>query len=71
MRKSDVKIGNVYVAKVSDKLVDVRIDGISRLGGWQATNLHTGRIIRIKSAAKLRYEVGGQKDTNPSERYGK
>ena len=36
MKKNEVKVGGVYTAKVSDKLVEVRIDGENRHGGWNA-----------------------------------
>lgn len=55
MKKKDVQIGNTYAAKVSGKIACVRIDAESRFGGWDATNTETGRRVRIKSAAKLRY----------------
>ena len=35
MTKRDVKIGGVYTAKVTNKLVQVRIDAESRYGGWE------------------------------------
>ena len=54
MTKSDVKIGGVYTAKVTNKLVQVRIDAESRHGGWVATNLSTNKKVRIKSAQRLR-----------------
>jgi len=54
MKKSEVQVGGVYTAKVSDKIVEVRIDGENRHGGWNATNLATGRKVRIKSAQRLR-----------------
>ena len=57
MKKSDVKIGGVYVAKVTNKLVQVRIDAESRHGGWDATNLVTNKKVRIKSAQRLRDEA--------------
>ncbi len=56
MTKKDVKIGGVYTAKVTNKLVQVRIDAESRYGGWEATNLLTREKIRIKSPARLRSE---------------
>jgi len=59
MKKNEVQIGKVYTARVSDKLVPVRIDAESRYGGWDGTNLATGKKIRIKSAQKLRAEVKG------------
>jgi len=54
MTKKDVKIGGVYTAKVTNKLVQVRIDAESRHGGWEATNLSTNKKVRIKSAQRLR-----------------
>ena len=54
MRKDQVTVGGVYVAKISDKLTRVRIDGVSPHGGWDATNLGTNKKVRIKSPAKLR-----------------
>ncbi len=59
MKKSEVKLGGVYTAKVTDKLVEVRIDAESRHGGWDATNLTTGKKVRIKSAQRLRAATGG------------
>jgi hypothetical protein len=58
MKKSEVKIGGVYTAKVTNKLVQVRIDAESRYGGWEATNLTTGKKVRIKSPTRLRGEAG-------------
>ena len=60
MKKNEVKIGGVYTAKVTDKVVEVRIDAESQHGGWEATNLATGKKIRIKSPARLRSAVGGK-----------
>lgn len=57
MRKKDVALGKVYVAKISGRLVRVRLVAESSYGGWDALNLATGRQVRIKSAAKLREEV--------------
>jgi hypothetical protein len=57
IRKKDVKIGGVYHAKISGNVVRVRLDGPNPYGGWNATNLITGRPVRIKSAAKLRGEA--------------
>jgi len=63
MKKDEVQVGKVYTAKVTDKLVPVRIDAESRHGGWDATNLATGKKVRIKSAQRLRGEAkaGGDK----------
>jgi uncharacterized membrane protein YqiK len=54
MKKDQIKIGGLYTAKVSDKLVTVRIDSAHSSGGWNATNTATGKRIRIKSAQRLR-----------------
>jgi hypothetical protein len=57
MKRDEVQIGKVYTAKVTDKLVPVRIDAESRYGGFDATNLATGKKVRIKSPQRLRAEV--------------
>jgi len=63
MKKSEIKVGSLYFAKVSNKIVTVRVDEISkqladkyRPGGWRydVTNLVTNRKITFKSAAKFR-----------------
>ena len=59
MKKGEVEIGKVYTAKVSDKLVPVRIEAENRYGGWDATNLATGKKVRIKSPQRLRGEHKG------------
>jgi hypothetical protein len=58
MKKNEVKVGGTYLAKVSDKVVSVRIDGENPHGGWDATNEATGKKVRIKSAQRLRGEAG-------------
>jgi len=57
MKKDEVEVGGVYAAKVSDKLVPVRIESESPHGGWNGTNLRTGKTVRIKSAQRLRGAV--------------
>jgi hypothetical protein len=58
MKKAEVNVGGIYLAKISGRLVQVRLDSKSDYGlGWSATNLKTGRVVRIHSAAKLRSEV--------------
>ncbi len=57
MRREEIEIGKVYTAKVTDKVVPVRIDAENRHGGWDATNLATGKKVRIKSAQRLRGEA--------------
>ena len=60
MKKHEVRIGGIYVAKVSGALTRVRINQESRYGGWEATNLATNRPVRIRSATRLRWEVTPQ-----------
>lgn len=55
MKKSEIKIGSIYAAKVSDQLAAVKIKGDRPYGGWDAINLRTGREVRIKSAQRLRW----------------
>lgn len=57
MKKSEVRNGAYYIAKVSDRLAVVQITGESIYGGWNARNVQTGRDVRIKSAQRLRFEV--------------
>jgi len=54
MKKQEIQIGQTYLAKVTGRLVHVRIDAQSRHGGWDATNLATRKKVRIKSAQRLR-----------------
>ena len=54
MKKADITIGTTYTAKVSDKVVPVRIEREHASGGWEATNTVTGKTIRIKTAQRLR-----------------
>ena len=69
MKKNEVQVGGVYTAKVSDKVVEVRIDAENRHGGWDATNLVTNKKVRIKSAQRLRAVAGGEsaEPTTPAE----
>src|SRR5690242_11013931 len=58
MKKSDVKVGQVYSAKVSGSIAPVRITEEKWKGdkhtGWVGTNTQTGRSVYIKSAQRLR-----------------
>jgi hypothetical protein len=58
MKKAEIKIGGQYYANVSGKRCEVRIDAEKPRGGWDATNLATGKKILIKSAGRLQGEVG-------------
>jgi hypothetical protein len=68
MKKHEVLIGGTYLAKVSDKLVSVRIDAENPYGGWDATNLLTGKKVRIKTAQRLRCPANrtGTPQTQPA-----
>mgnify|MGYP000937448043 CR=1 FL=1 len=59
MKKDEVQIGKIYLARVTNKLVSVRIDRENRHGGWDATNLATNKTVRIKSAQRLRGAADG------------
>ena len=58
MKKDEITIGETYTAKVTNKVVPVRIDKENPRGGWDATNLVTNKSVRIKSAQRLRGRVG-------------
>lgn len=57
MKNAEIKIGETYLAKVTNKVVPVRIDAEHTGGGWTATNLTTSKTIRIKSAQRLRRQT--------------
>ena len=57
MKKDEVRIGGVHAAKVSDRMVTVRLESENPHGGWNGTNLKTGKAVRIKSAQRLRGAV--------------
>jgi len=58
MKKAEIEVGSLYRAKVSEKVVTVRIDSEHDRKGWWATNLSTGRKIRILGCQRLRRKVG-------------
>jgi hypothetical protein len=58
MKKDEVKVGGEFIAKVSGKLVQVRIDRENPHGGWDATNMVTKKAVRIMSAQRLRARAG-------------
>ena len=70
MKKDQIKIGGTYMAKVTDKVVPVRIDAENSHGGWDATNMATNKKVRIKSAQRLRGPApeaanGGKRKQSP------
>ena len=60
MKKDEIIIGGIYVAKVSGKLTPVRVLQVSPYGGFDAVNTTTGRQIRVRTAARLRRPVNPQ-----------
>lgn len=59
MKKSEIKVGGHYVAKVSGKLATVRVDDMCTVPGetrFDVTNLATGRKTTFRSAQKFRRE---------------
>jgi len=67
MQKHNVKIGTIYLVKVSGTLAKVRLTREHDRGGWYGTNLATGREIRIRTAARLRSEVQPAQGISPDE----
>src|SRR5688572_13321346 len=69
MKKDEVTIGGTYTAKVSDKVVPVRITAEKWAGdkhvGWAGVNVQTGKTVRIKSAQRLRAPVGSPAQPEP------
>lgn len=61
MRKKDVHIGKLYLCLVTAKVVTVRITAECPYGGWYATNLETGRQVRIRGSQRLRAEVKSER----------
>lgn len=61
MKKAEVRIGGRYYANVTNKKVEIQIDSEKPSGGWNATNLATGKKIHIKTAQRLHGEVGRPK----------
>lgn len=57
MKKVNIEIGRIYLAKISGRLVPVDLLHEHFYGGWTAKNMLTGRHVRIKTAAKLRREL--------------
>ena len=65
MKQAEVEKGGVYLAKVSDRVVPVKIIGPAGTGyyskrqQWYATNLTTRKTIKV-SAQRLRRRVEGE-----------
>jgi len=66
MKKSEIRVGGEYAAKVAGNLTTVRVDRIEDYDSnyfgksgtcYHVTNLRTGRKTTFRSAAKFRCEV--------------
>ena len=57
MKKHNIKVGSIYLVKVSGTLAKVKLTRECNYGGWYGTNLATGREIRVRTAARLRSEA--------------
>lgn len=59
MKGKEVSIGKHYAIRHfgEKNLSVIRLDSHNPYGGYNATKLKTNRTIRIRSAAKLRFEV--------------
>ena len=58
MKKNEIAVGESYIVKVSGQLVAVKIIGVSPYGGWVGCNEKTGRMVRVRTAARLRRPAG-------------
>lgn len=59
MRKNEIEVGGIYIAKVNNVLTTVRVDAVRESAGktvYDVTNLKTGRTTLFRSAAKFRAE---------------
>lgn len=56
MKKKEVVVGRTYMAKVSGRVVPVKLIAESPYGGWNSVNKATGRAVHVRSAARLRWE---------------
>jgi hypothetical protein len=66
MKKDEIKIGGTYLAKVSNRVVPVRIDAECTRGGWDAINLLTEKKVHIKSVQRLR--CAANRDGSPQSK---
>jgi hypothetical protein len=54
MKKEEIKVGGHYLAKVGSRSVEVRVEGETPKGGWNAVSVASGKPIRIKDPRHLR-----------------
>jgi hypothetical protein len=54
MKKDNVKLGQVYVVKVSGRIAPVKLTAVNPHGGWDGTNVQTNRPVHVRGAGRLR-----------------
>jgi hypothetical protein len=57
MRAQNIHVGDHYAITISGKRAVVRLDRANPGGGFDATNVRTGRSIRLKSGRRLQRRV--------------
>lgn len=70
MKKSEIKVGQVYRAKVSNQLTEVRVDDIRETSAgtrYDVHNLRTGRKTTFRSSQKFRALVKQSDFTKPRQ----
>ena len=54
MEEDDVVVGRHYVMRVHGSLTVVRLDNVALVhGGWEGTDLQTGRLVLVIAASWL------------------
>jgi hypothetical protein len=54
MKRADVRVGEAYAIRIQKQECRVRIESARSNGGWDATNLATGKEVRIKNPSGLK-----------------
>jgi hypothetical protein len=68
MKKDEVQVGGIYLAKVGARSVEVVIESQNAKGGWNAKSVATGKPIRLKDPKHLRPAKAADEGTSaPSE----
>ncbi|MFA5291924.1 MAG: winged helix-turn-helix domain-containing protein [Phycisphaerae bacterium] len=53
MKKTDIKIGNIYATKIGKNTIGIRIMREDENGHWIGVNVNTNKEVLIKSADRL------------------
>src|SRR4028119_2002976 len=54
MKKDEIEVGGIYLAKVGTRMVEVRVERENGRGGGEASRAGTGQPVRLKDAKPLR-----------------